>query len=124
MEGFARKQGAAPADLAIETTPKGEYYVFHKKVAGRATKDILAAALPGIVLGIYFPKTMYWTGKSGPRFIRPIRWLVALLGDETVPFEIGRGAVGEPVVGAPAAGRERDRGHLRRLTNSGCGTTA
>jgi glycyl-tRNA synthetase beta chain len=89
VEGFARKQGAAPADLAIEATPKGEYYVFHKKVAGRATKDILAAALPGIVLGIYFPKTMYWTGKSGPRFIRPIRWLVALLGDETVPFEIG-----------------------------------
>ena len=89
VEGFARKQGAAPADLAIESTPKGEYYVFHKKVAGRATKDILSAALPGIVLGIYFPKTMYWTGKGGPRFIRPIRWLVALLGDETVPFEIG-----------------------------------
>jgi glycyl-tRNA synthetase beta chain len=89
VEGFARKQGAAPADLAVETTPKGEYYVFHKKMAGRATKDILAAALPGVVLGIYFPKTMYWTGKSGPRFIRPIRWLVALLGDEVVPFEIG-----------------------------------
>jgi glycyl-tRNA synthetase beta chain len=89
VEGFARKQGAAPADLTVETTPKGEYYVFHKKVAGKATKDILAAALPGIVLGIYFPKTMYWTGKNGPRFIRPIRWLVALLGDEVVPFEIG-----------------------------------
>jgi glycyl-tRNA synthetase beta chain len=89
VEGFARKQGAAPAELAIETTPRGEYYVFHKRVAGRATRDILAAALPGIVLGIYFPKTMYWTGKNGPRFIRPIRWLVALLGDEVVPFEVG-----------------------------------
>ena len=89
VEGFARKQGAAPADLTVESTPKGEYYVFHKKVAGRATRDILAATLPTIVLGIYFPKTMYWTGKGGPRFIRPIRWLVALLGDEVVPFEIG-----------------------------------
>jgi glycyl-tRNA synthetase beta chain len=89
VEGFARKQGAAPGDLSVEATAKGEYYVFHKKVAGRAIKDILAAALPGIILGIYFPKTMYWTGKGGPRFIRPIRWLVALLGDETVPFEIG-----------------------------------
>ena len=89
VEGFARKQGAAPTELAVETTPKGEYYVFHKKAAGRATKDILAAALPGMVLGIYFPKTMYWTGKGGPRFIRPIRWLVALLGGEVVPFEIG-----------------------------------
>ncbi len=89
VEGFARKQGAAVADLAVEATPKGEYYVFHKKIAGKATKDMLAAALPGIVLGIYFPKTMYWTAKNGPRFIRPIRWLVALLGEEVVPFEIG-----------------------------------
>jgi len=89
VEGFARKQGVTAADLTIETTPKGDYYVFHKKVAGRPTKDLLADALPGIVLGIYFPKTMYWTGKDGPRFIRPIRWLVALLGDDIVPFEIG-----------------------------------
>jgi len=89
VEGFARKQGVTAADLTVETTPKGEYYVFHKKIAGRATKDLLAEALPGIILGIYFPKTMYWTAKSGPRFIRPIRWLVALLGDDIVPFEIG-----------------------------------
>jgi glycyl-tRNA synthetase beta chain len=88
VEGFARKQGVTQGDLAVETTPKGEYYVFHKRVAGRAIKDIMAAALPGIVLGIYFPKTMYWV-KGGPRFIRPIRWIVALLGEETVPFELG-----------------------------------
>ena len=55
--------------------------------AGRI-KDILAEALPGLILQIYFPKTMYWTGKGGPRFIRPIRWIVALLGEEIVPFEI------------------------------------
>jgi glycyl-tRNA synthetase beta chain len=89
VEGFARKQGATAAELSVETTPKGEYYVFHKKLTGRATKDLLAEAVPGIVLGIYFPKTMYWTAKSGPRFIRPIRWLLGLLGDEIVPFEIG-----------------------------------
>ena len=57
-------------------------------MAGRQTKDILAAALPGIILQIYFPKTMYWTAKGGPRFIRPIRWIVALLGEEIVPFEL------------------------------------
>ena len=51
-------------------------------------KDILAEALPGLILQIYFPKTMYWTGKGGPRFIRPIRWIVALLGGEIVPFEL------------------------------------
>jgi glycyl-tRNA synthetase beta chain len=88
VEGFARKQGVKPEDLAVETTPKGEYYSFIRKVPGRLTKDILAEALPGIILGIYFPKTMYWTGKGGPRFIRPIRWIVAMLGEEIVPFEL------------------------------------
>jgi glycyl-tRNA synthetase beta chain len=88
VAGFARKQGLKPEDLNLESTPKGEYYVFTRKVEGRRTIDILSEALPGIVLGIYFPKTMYWTAKNGPRFIRPIRWLVALLGDDTVPFEI------------------------------------
>ena len=88
LEGFARKQGVKPEDLTVETTPKGEYYSFIRKVPGRLTKDILAEALPGIILHIYFPKTMYWTGKSGPRFIRPIRWIVAMLGEEIVPFEL------------------------------------
>jgi glycyl-tRNA synthetase beta chain len=50
--------------------------------------DVLADSLPGIILKIAFPKTMYWTGKSGPRFIRPIRWIVALLGDDVIPFEL------------------------------------
>jgi glycyl-tRNA synthetase beta chain len=88
VAGFARKQGIALEDLVVEFTPKGEYHVYHKKVKGRATKDILAEALPGVILGIYFPKTMYWTAKNGPRFIRPIRWIVALLGEEIVPFEV------------------------------------
>ena len=88
VAGFARKQGVKPEDLAVESTPKGEYYCFTRKVAGKPTKDILAAALPGTILQIYFPKTMYWTDKKGPRFIRPIRWLVALLGEEIVPFEL------------------------------------
>ena len=88
LEGFARKQGVKPEDLTSETTPKGEYYSFIRNVPGRLTKDILAEALPGIILQIYFPKTMYWTGKGGPRFIRPIRWIVAMLGDQIVPFEL------------------------------------
>jgi glycyl-tRNA synthetase beta chain len=88
IAGFARKLGVKPEDLALETTPKGEYYSFLKKVEGRRTIDILAEGLPVIIPQIYFPKTMYWTGKGGARFIRPIRWLVALLGEETVPFEL------------------------------------
>ena len=88
VAGFARKQGVKPEELSIETTPKGEYYSFLKKIAGRRTREVLAESLPGIILGIYFPKTMYWTGKGGPRFIRPIRWILALLGEEVIPFEL------------------------------------
>ena len=88
VEGFARKQGVTVDDLILEVTAKGEYHSYLKKVPGRLAKDVLAEALPAMILGIYFPKTMYWTGKGGPRFIRPIRWIVALLGAEIVPFEL------------------------------------
>jgi glycyl-tRNA synthetase beta chain len=88
VEGFARKHGIKPEDLTVESSDKGEYYIYRKKVPGRFIKDILAEVLPGIILGLYFPKTMYWTGKGGPRFIRPIRWIVALLGEEIIPFEL------------------------------------
>src|SRR5436309_2249574 len=88
VAGFAKKQGIAVESLALQSTPKGEYYCYTKKIQGRPVRDILASALPDLILKIYFPKTMYWTGKSGPRFIRPIRWIVALLGGDVVPFEI------------------------------------
>jgi glycyl-tRNA synthetase beta chain len=88
ITGFARKQGVKPEDLSTETTARGEYYVFAKKIPGRLTRDILAGELPNIILQLNFPKTMYWTGKGGPRFIRPVRWIVALLGEEIVPFEL------------------------------------
>src|SRR5271169_1690704 len=88
VEGFARKQGVLPEDLIVEVTAQGEYYSYVKKVPGRSAKEILAEALPGVILGIYFPKTMYWTGKGGPRFIRPIRWIVALFGEDIIPFEL------------------------------------
>jgi len=85
VAGFARKQGVTAAELEKQD---GKYVVM-KRVAGRTTKQILAEGLPEIIGKIYFPKTMYWTGKNGLRFIRPIRWIVALLGDDVVPLEIG-----------------------------------
>src|SRR3954470_5647780 len=53
VAGFARKQGIAPEQLVVESTGKGEYYVYHKKVADRNTRDILAGSIPGLILGIY-----------------------------------------------------------------------
>lgn len=104
--GFARKMGVELSALKVVKTPKGEYFACRKHVPGRATAEILASALPELILKIYFPKTMYWTGKGGPRFIRPIRWLVALLGNRVVPFEIagvrsGRFSSGHRQLGKP-----------------------
>jgi glycyl-tRNA synthetase beta chain len=88
VAGFAGKHAVRPEDLTFESTPRGEYYVLIRKVKGRHTKDILADSLPAMILGIHFPKTMYWTGKGGPQFIRPLRWIVALLGNDIIPFEL------------------------------------
>ncbi len=87
-QGFARKMGVEIRRLKLIETPKGKYLSFLRRQKGRRTRDILSEALPGVILGIPWPKTMTWTGKSGPRFIRPIRWLVALYGGKVVPFEI------------------------------------
>jgi len=86
--GFAKKNGVDVSALHIEKTSKGEYVAVRKKLAGSAAAAILAEQLPQLILKIYFPKTMCWTGKGGPRFIRPIRWIVALLGNDVIPFTL------------------------------------
>ncbi|MFN7923807.1 MAG: glycine--tRNA ligase subunit beta [Bryobacteraceae bacterium] len=106
-QGFARKNGIAPEQLQVIQTPKGDYYGFRKKIVGRTTQEILAEALPGIILGIPWPKTMYWTGKGGPRFIRPIRWIVALLGSGVVPFEVAGVASGAYSQGHRVFGKKK-----------------
>ncbi|MBM3794956.1 MAG: glycine--tRNA ligase subunit beta [Acidobacteria bacterium] len=87
-QGFARKNGAGVEQLETLATPKGDYFSLKKQVAGRTTAAILAEALPALILGIPWPKSMYWLGKGTPRFIRPLRWICALLGSEVVPFEV------------------------------------
>lgn len=82
--GFAKKQGVDVSALA----KAGDYYELRVRVPGRGAVEILSETLPPAILGIQWPKTMYWTAKNGPRFIRPIRWIVALLDDRVIPFEI------------------------------------
>ncbi|MCC6368900.1 MAG: glycine--tRNA ligase subunit beta [Bryobacterales bacterium] len=86
--GFARKNGVDVGQLHIETTAKGEYVAVRKRIEGQAAKWVLGEQIAALIPRIYFPKTMYWTGKNGVRFIRPIRWIVALHGDNTIPFEV------------------------------------
>ena len=106
VAGFAKKQGLAPEQLEILSDGKAEKYSCVRKTAGRAASAILAEALPGLVLKTPFPKTMYWAVKS-VRFIRPIRWVVALLDDVVVPFEIAGIAAGNESSGHRKLGAAR-----------------
>jgi glycyl-tRNA synthetase beta chain len=106
VAGFAKRQGLNPDQLEILNDGKAEKYSCIRKTAGRSAGAILAEALPQLVLKTPFPKTMYWTGKGGVRFIRPIRWILALLDNQVIPFEIagiqtGNESSGHRKLGAP-----------------------
>jgi glycyl-tRNA synthetase beta chain len=83
---FAKKAGVDVSQLEKITTPKGEYLSAKVTKKGRRTADILAETLPKEISSIYWPKSMYWR-KPHERFVRPVRWLVAMLDGETIPLE-------------------------------------
>jgi len=85
-ESFASKQGIPLSKLTIVNTPKGEYVAAVQVVQGRPAIQILAEFFPQAIQAISWPRSMYWTGARSPRFIRPIRWIVALLDGKVVPF--------------------------------------
>ena len=86
--GFARAQGVEPAELYVRDAGNGAEYVYARKhVVGADTVSVLAEALPSLIAGMSFPRSMRW-GSHSIKFIRPIRWLVALFGDAIVPFEL------------------------------------
>ena len=83
---FAKKAGVEIAQLEKVTTPKGEYLAAKVTKKGRSAAEILAEGLPKELSTIYWPKNMYWR-KPNERFVRPVRWLVAMLDGETIPLE-------------------------------------
>ena len=87
-EAFAKKAGVPVDALEKVTTPKGEYVGATVKRLGRATSELLAAELPKEVLALYWAKNMYWRAGKPERFVRPVRWVVALLDSAIVPLEI------------------------------------
>jgi len=103
--GFAKKMGATPDQLGTHSTPKGDYSCFTKRTQGLSVTTLLARELPPLILKIQWPKTMVWNGKGTERFIRPIRWLVALLGTDVVSFQIGGVATGSTTVGHRVLGK-------------------
>ena len=87
-EAFAKKAGVPVAALEKVANAKGEYVGATVKRHGRAAAELLAAELPKEVLGLYWAKNMYWRAGKPERFVRPVRWVVALLDAAVVPVEI------------------------------------
>ncbi len=85
--GFANSQGIKISDLIIKQKGKGEYIVAAIEEKGAGTKLILPEILKKIILSIHFPKSMRW-GNSRISFVRPIQWILAMFGTETVNFEL------------------------------------
>src|SRR5712671_769333 len=83
---FAKKVGVDVARLEKVSTSKGEYLAAMVTKKGRSAAEILAQSLPKEISSIYWPKNMYWH-KPNERFVRPVRWLVAMLDGETIPLE-------------------------------------
>ena len=80
--GFARGKGLDVADLVVEDG----YIYAETKMAGVPAKDIVTDMLPQLITGLNFPKSMHW-GNLDAKFVRPVRWLVALLDEEVIPVE-------------------------------------
>ncbi|HEY2860562.1 MAG TPA: glycine--tRNA ligase subunit beta [Terracidiphilus sp.] len=93
-EAFAKKAGVDVGELAKVTTPKGEYVGATVKRTGRTATEILASDLPKEALAIYWAKNMSWRAGKPERFVRPLRWVVALMDATVVPLEIAGIAAG------------------------------
>jgi len=144
-ESFAQKMNLPVDELVTISTPKGEYLSAKQVILGKPAKEILEEILPRTVAEIPWPRSMYWTGAEGLRFIRPIRWVVAMFDGKPLRFNLGDAAAGNsssghrflgkakiPVIGAkdyvqklranfvlvrPEDRKNKIEGELRRLAN-------
>jgi glycyl-tRNA synthetase beta chain len=96
---FAKKAGVDVAALKTITNAKGEYLAATSVKAGRGAVEVIAAEVPKELAGIYWAKNMYWRAGRPERFVRPVRWMVAMLGAETVPVEFGGYVAGKVTYG-------------------------
>jgi len=104
-QAFAKKVGLPVEKLEKVSTPKGEYLAAQIINRGRSAAEVLADALPKEIAALYWPKNMYWRTKS-ERFVRPLRWLVALLDGDAIPMELfgieaQAGTRGHRILGGP-----------------------
>jgi glycyl-tRNA synthetase beta chain len=122
-EGFARGLGLGPGELIRVQTEKGEYVAARRFVAGRSAADLLAAAATEAIGKLHFPKMMRW-GEGTFRFVRPVRWIVALLDDDLIALEAagvrsGRLSRGPRHQGSPELVIPRATAYVEALRASG-----
>ncbi len=86
-EGFARSRGLKVEDLEMRGTEKGDFVFATVREEGRPAREVLPGLLEALVRSLSFRKSMRW-GSGEFRFARPVRWIVALYGDEVVPFTL------------------------------------
>src|SRR5229473_2830868 len=96
---FAEKQRVHVNDLYLVPTPKGEYLAAKQMKLGRTAEQILTAVLPRAVHDLTWPRSMTWTGLEGARFIRPIRWIVAVLDGKPLKLSVAGVAAGRTTRG-------------------------
>src|SRR6188768_2138100 len=121
--GFARKYGVEVDALERTETPRGTYLAYRVRQRGKATVDVLADVMGGLLRDMNFPKQMRWDayledGKGDLVFARPIRWLVLLYGGRVVPFVIRRTEIAQGPTVQDIRSGSNAYGH-RFLTTSG-----
>ncbi|MGO9640108.1 MAG: glycine--tRNA ligase subunit beta, partial [Candidatus Acidiferrales bacterium] len=104
---FAEKQGVSLDNLYLVQTPRGEYLACKQVTKGRPAIEIFREILPKVITEIPWPRTMYWTGMKDTHFIRPIRWIVALLGGKTIRFRLGEVESGDSSAGHRFLGKAK-----------------
>lgn len=106
---FAEKQGVALHELHLVTTPKGESIAARITKRGRTAHELLLEILPRVIHDLSWPRTMTWTGLQGARFIRPIRWLLALLDGKPLKFSFGGVTADDTTAGHRFLGKPKIR---------------
>lgn len=92
-EGFASRQGVPVTSLQRRQADGGEYVFAVKIEPGAPTPEVLVDLLPRLIAGLRFEKTMRWDS-DGVAYARPLRWIVALWGDQVIPFRYARAISG------------------------------
>ena len=96
---FAEKQGLTLKELYIVKTPKGEYVAAKQVKRGRTAEQILTEILPRAIHDLAWPRSMTWTGIDGARFIRPIRWILAVVNGKPLKFSFAGVTAGDTTYG-------------------------